>query len=100
MGHITFTANSMASCEELLQECIGEPTSVIRHPEVAVIMGSDSDLPVMSAGCKILEDFGVKSQVTIVSAHRTPERMVEFAKSAAARGIKVIIAGAGGICLG
>jgi phosphoribosylaminoimidazole carboxylase len=61
-------------------------------------MGSDSDLPVMAAGCQILEEFGVKPHVTIVSAHRTPGRMVEFAKSAASRGVKVIIAGAGGIC--
>jgi len=60
-------------------------------------MGSDSDLPVMAAGCQILEDFGVVPDVTVVSAHRTPERMVEFAKSAILRGVKVIIAGAGGI---
>jgi len=98
MGHITFTANSMASCEALLAQCIGEEVSSESLPEVAVIMGSDSDLPVMAAGCQILEDFGVKPHVTIVSAHRTPERMVEFAKSAASRGVKVIIAGAGGIC--
>lgn len=97
MGHITFTANSMAACEQLLGRLIPMKESAGMHPEVAVIMGSDSDLPVMAAGCQILEDFGVKSQVTIVSAHRTPERMVEFAKSAASRGIKVIIAGAGGM---
>lgn len=100
MGHITFTASSMSTCEELLEQCIGEEASVVGHPEVAVIMGSDSDLPVMAAGCRILEDFGVASQVTIVSAHRTPERMVDFAKSAASRGVKVIIAGAGGKSLG
>jgi len=94
MGHITFVGKTMAECEELLQECIGGEFDV--HAEVAVIMGSDSDLPVMAAGCQILEDFGVKPFVTIVSAHRTPERMVEFAKGAAARGVKVIIAGAGG----
>jgi len=98
MGHITFTANSMASCEALLAQCIGEEVSSESLPEVAVIMGSDSDLPVMAAGCQILEDFGLKPHVTIVSAHRTPERMVEFAKSAASRGVKVIIAGAGGTC--
>lgn len=98
MGHITFTASSMASCEALLAKCIGEEgVSSESLPEVAVIMGSDSDLPVMAVGCQILEDFGVKPHVTIVSAHRTPERMVEFAKTAASRGVKVIIAGAGGI---
>jgi phosphoribosylaminoimidazole carboxylase len=97
MGHITFTAANMATCEEMLKRCMGEETSVVSHPEVAVIMGSDSDLPVMAAGCQVLEDFGVKPEVTIVSAHRTPERMVEFAKCATTRGIKVIIAGAGGM---
>jgi len=64
--------------------------------EVAVIMGSDSDLPCMQAACAILDDFGVPYEVSIVSAHRTPERMVNYAKSALGRGIKVIIAGAGG----
>jgi phosphoribosylaminoimidazole carboxylase len=97
MGHITYTAKTMANCEELLAQTIGDVPTATPQYEVAVIMGSDSDLPVMAAGCKILEDFGVKPEVTIVSAHRTPERMVEFAKSAAGRGIKVIIAGAGGI---
>ena len=97
MGHITFTANSMAECEDLLSQCIGEGERRKRPSEVAVIMGSDSDLPVMSPGCQILENFGIQPDVTIVSAHRTPERMVEFAKSAASRGVKVIIAGAGGI---
>ena len=99
MGHITFTASSMALCEALLEKCIGEEDSKVSHAEVAVIMGSDSDLPVMAAGCQVLEDFGVMPLVTIVSAHRTPDRMVEFAKSASSRGIKVIIAGAGGSIL-
>jgi phosphoribosylaminoimidazole carboxylase len=98
MGHITFTARSMSECEKLLDRCL-ETEQVGRTSEVAVIMGSDSDLPVMSAGCQILEDFGVVPNVTIVSAHRTPERMVEFAKSAVERGVKVIIAGAGGTFL-
>lgn len=97
MGHITFIAPNMAACESLLAEALGKKTREEVQAEVAVIMGSDSDLPVMAAGCQILEDFGVKPQVTIVSAHRTPERMVEFAKSAANRGVKVIIAGAGGM---
>jgi len=65
-------------------------------PKVAIIMGSDSDLPVMSAAVEILEQFGIEKEVTVVSAHRTPERMVSYAKEAAGRGIQVIIAGAGG----
>ncbi|KAG0637182.1 Phosphoribosylaminoimidazole carboxylase pure domain-containing protein [Tuber brumale] len=59
-------------------------------------MGSDSDLPVMKAGAEILKKFGVEYEVTIVSAHRTPDRMATFAKSARDRGLKAIIAGAGG----
>ncbi|HUC87397.1 MAG TPA: 5-(carboxyamino)imidazole ribonucleotide mutase [Candidatus Saccharimonadales bacterium] len=66
------------------------------NPVVGIIMGSDSDLPVMSEAAKILEEFGVAHEVTIVSAHRTPERMMEYAGQAAGRGIKIIIAGAGG----
>lgn len=65
-------------------------------PRVAVIMGSDSDLPVMRAAGGILSQLGVDSELTIVSAHRTPLRMVEYARTAAERGIRVIIAGAGG----
>lgn len=64
--------------------------------KVAIIMGSDSDLPVMHEAAEILEDFGIEHKVTIVSAHRTPERMYEFARTAEANGYKVIIAGAGG----
>lgn len=63
---------------------------------VGIIMGSDSDLPVMEEAKKLLDEFGVSSEITIVSAHRTPDRMVEYAKTASSRGIKVIIAGAGG----
>lgn len=63
---------------------------------VGIIMGSDSDLPVMQEAIAICTEFGVPYEVAIVSAHRTPERMVEYAKSACKRGIKVIIAGAGG----
>ncbi len=64
--------------------------------DVGIIMGSDSDLPVMSEAAKVLDDFGVSYEITIVSAHRTPDRMYEYAKSAAERGLKLIIAGAGG----
>ena len=65
-------------------------------PLVGVIMGSDSDLPVMQAAIDVLVDFGVPHEVRIVSAHRTPEVMVDYAKSAVDRGLKVIVAGAGG----
>ncbi len=65
-------------------------------PLVGIIMGSDSDLPVMEEAKKLLDEFNVPSEITIVSAHRTPDRMVAYAKSASSRGIKVIIAGAGG----
>ncbi|MBD2666527.1 N5-carboxyaminoimidazole ribonucleotide mutase [Richelia sinica FACHB-800] len=64
--------------------------------EVGIIMGSDSDLPTMKDAIAICEEFGVECEVAIVSAHRTPERMVEYAQTAHQRGIKVIIAGAGG----
>ncbi|WP_414753906.1 5-(carboxyamino)imidazole ribonucleotide mutase [Anabaena sp. CCY 9910] len=65
-------------------------------PLVGIIMGSDSDLPTMKEAIAICEEFGVENEVAIVSAHRTPERMVEYAQTAHHRGIKVIIAGAGG----
>ena len=65
-------------------------------PEVGIIMGSKSDLPVMQDAVEILKLLGVRVEVTIVSAHRTPDRMFDYAKSAASRGLKVIIAGAGG----
>jgi 5-(carboxyamino)imidazole ribonucleotide mutase len=67
-----------------------------QHPEIGIIMGSDSDLPTMESAITVCEHFGVSYEVGIVSAHRTPERMVEYAKTAHERGIKVIIAGAGG----
>ena len=63
---------------------------------VGVIMGSDSDWPVMSAAAAALEEFGVPHEVRVVSAHRTPRDMVSYASSAASRGLRVIIAGAGG----
>ncbi|UCS94529.1 5-(carboxyamino)imidazole ribonucleotide mutase [Echinicola marina] len=64
--------------------------------QVGIIMGSKSDLPIMSEAAKALEDLGVGYEITIVSAHRTPRRMIEYAEGARQRGIKVIIAGAGG----
>ena len=65
-------------------------------PLVGVIMGSQSDWPTMAHAVQILEEFGIGHEVRIVSAHRTPDRLVEYAKSAANRGLKAIIAGAGG----
>lgn len=64
--------------------------------EVAIIMGSQSDLPIMKDAAEILKTLGVKFELTIVSAHRTPDRLFEFSRSAASKGLKVIIAGAGG----
>src|SRR5882757_8457260 len=65
-------------------------------PLVGVIMGSDSDWPVMAAAAEALAEFGVPHEVSVVSAHRTPGRMLEYARDAADRGLRVIIAGAGG----
>ncbi|MGH7885958.1 MAG: 5-(carboxyamino)imidazole ribonucleotide mutase [Thermodesulfobacteriota bacterium] len=65
-------------------------------PIVSIVMGSDSDLEIMKEAATVLEDFNIDAEVTIVSAHRTPERLFEFAKNAHERGVKVIIAGAGG----
>ena len=65
-------------------------------PQVAVVMGSDSDLPTLQPAVTVLEEFGVKVEVRVLSAHRTPLEMVSFAKEAHQRGLKVIVAGAGG----
>ncbi len=65
-------------------------------PQVSIIMGSDSDLPVMQDAARVMEEFGIAYEITIVSAHRTPQRMMRFAEQAHVRGIRVIIAGAGG----
>ncbi len=64
--------------------------------DVLIIMGSDSDLPVMSESAKVLDEIGISYNLTVVSAHRTPDRMYEYAKKAATQGYKSIIAGAGG----
>ena len=63
---------------------------------VGIIMGSKSDLPVMEGAQRVLQELGVECEMTVVSAHRTPERMVDYARSAADRGVGVIVAGAGG----
>ena len=66
------------------------------NPRVGIIMGSDSDLPVMQEAAKVLRELQVSYEMTIVSAHRTPQRLYDYAKSARDRGLQVIIAGAGG----
>ncbi|MDF1611389.1 5-(carboxyamino)imidazole ribonucleotide mutase [Melioribacteraceae bacterium 09-Me] len=70
--------------------------SMKSKPEIGIIMGSDSDYPVMEKAIEVLKEFHVSFEVKIVSAHRTPKRMKEYAESAIEKGIKVIIAGAGG----
>ncbi|KAI9844728.1 MAG: phosphoribosylaminoimidazole carboxylase ade2 [Thelocarpon superellum] len=115
MGHITIVAETMATAEGYMapllaaEDMDGAPaTGQVRgrsdHVEkpskgaavVAVTMGSDSDLPVLQPGIALLYVLGIPFEVTITSAHRTPERMYRFAREAASRGIKVIIAAAGG----
>ena len=66
------------------------------NARVGIIMGSKSDLPIMQQAADVLTELGVEFEMTIVSAHRTPERMMDYANSAVSRGLKVIIAGAGG----
>jgi 5-(carboxyamino)imidazole ribonucleotide mutase len=66
------------------------------NPLVGVVMGSDSDWSVMSDAAEALKEFGIDYEVEVLSAHRTPEKMIEWGKAASSRGIKVIIAGAGG----
>lgn len=64
--------------------------------QVGIIMGSDSDLPVMSEAAKVLDELGISYELTVVSAHRTPKRLFDYSETAVSRGLKVIIAGAGG----
>jgi 5-(carboxyamino)imidazole ribonucleotide mutase len=76
---------------------IYEPSTMNNNtPKVAIIMGSKSDLNVMQDAADVLAELGVEYEITVVSAHRTPDRMFSYARAAADRGIKVIIAGAGG----
>ena len=67
-----------------------------KKPVVSIIMGSDSDLPIMKSSAEILDQFGVPYEITVLSAHRTPEKAVEYAKGARDRGIQVVVAAAGG----
>ena len=122
MGHVTVTASSDAEISARLLRLLWDlpdrgpmeydaerdidiepdvpitplPGHSHSQPLVGVIMGSDSDLPVMLPAARILDRFKVPYELTIVSAHRTPDRLVEYARSAAPRGLRIIVAGAGG----
>jgi 5-(carboxyamino)imidazole ribonucleotide mutase len=73
-----------------------QSTSTANHPLVGVIMGSDSDLDIMSQAAKLFDEFDVAYEMRVISAHRTPDEMAQYASKAAGRGLQVIIAGAGG----
>ena len=75
---------------------MSEPSATTPPPSVGVVMGSDSDWPVMEAAVTALEELGVGCEVDVVSAHRMPEEMLEYGRSAQGRGLRVIVAGAGG----
>ncbi|KAM6577066.1 hypothetical protein CsatB_028903 [Cannabis sativa] len=99
MGHITIVGPSKADVEKRLDSLLNRESfdsQSAATPHVGIIMGSDSDLPVMKDAAKILAMFDVPYEVRIVSAHRTPENMFSYASGARDRGIQVIIAGAGG----
>jgi phosphoribosylaminoimidazole carboxylase PurE protein len=106
MGHINITADSHAEIDSSLSRILElerishddmpDVCRIGKCPLVAVIMGSQSDLPTMQDAVNILKEFGVPYEVDIVSAHRTPEKLMHYSRSAASRGIQVIIAGAGG----
>jgi len=117
MGHITIVADSDAQLRDRLRPLLqtlpsGNSAAEITkyapiqpspgsghsnlYPLVGVIMGSDSDLPVMLPAARMLDRFNIPYELTIVSAHRTPDRLIEYARSASSRGLRVIIAGAGG----
>ncbi|KAL7746961.1 phosphoribosylaminoimidazole carboxylase ade2 [Sorochytrium milnesiophthora] len=102
MGHVTIVADTFVELKQRTERILGAMTDQSGAPQlepsplVGVIMGSDSDLPTMKPCAQLLEEFGVPFELTIVSAHRTPQRMMDYARSAHERGIKVIIAAAGG----
>ena len=101
MGHITVTGRhaveAQAKLDQVMAIAAGDADAQANvPPSVGIIMGSDSDLPTMAAAAETLESFGIGVEVTVVSAHRTPQRMFDYAKSAAGRGLRCIIAGAGG----
>lgn len=115
MGHITIIGDSDAQVRERLRPLLKALPGAAKeevdlyapplpaagghshsHPLVGIIMGSDSDLPTMLPAAHILDSFKIPYELTIVSAHRTPDRLTKYAREAAGRGVRVIIAGAGG----
>lgn len=100
MGHWTLCASDLGTLANQLRDIWGAGAKMEpipnKQPLVGIIMGSDSDLPTMEPAAKMLERFQVPFELTIVSAHRTPDRMFEYARSARERGLRVLIAGAGG----
>ncbi|MDZ4763721.1 MAG: 5-(carboxyamino)imidazole ribonucleotide synthase [Chloroflexota bacterium] len=96
LGHITLVGASVAELAPRIAALTNATLQIAVRPSVGIIMGSDSDLPIMRAAAEVLRDFAIPFELTIVSAHRTPERMVEYAKQAHQRGLRAIIAGAGG----
>jgi phosphoribosylaminoimidazole carboxylase len=97
MGHITIVGEGMPQVLHQVRTLVPSETLLPEsRPLVGLIMGSDSDLPILEPAAQILQKFQVPFELTIVSAHRTPDRMVEYAKTAHSRGLQVIIAGAGG----
>ena len=105
MGHINVCGDSVASVDSMLSTLLSLeeiPVSLLpgnnlqSTPLVGIIMGSQSDLPTMNAAIQVLKDFEVPYEVDIVSAHRTPDKLMDYSRSAADRGLRVIIAGAGG----
>lgn len=96
MAHINFTASTLTDLQSKMTPFHENLTMHKAKPLVGIIMGSDSDLPTMRAAADILSEFGVPFELTVVSAHRTPKRLYEYSTSAVSRGLRVIIAGAGG----
>lgn len=119
IGHLTALSGSLSDCVNRMRlveaKAAGDDALVVRYTsevamteaalghqervsagKVGIIMGSESDLPTMAPAAEVLEELGVEVEVTVVSAHRTPDRMAEYARAAPARGLNAIIAGAGG----
>jgi phosphoribosylaminoimidazole carboxylase len=94
MAHVTIVGEAMQIVLEHAN--VLATANITPRPVVGVIMGSDSDLPTVKPACALLQSFNVPFEVDFVSAHRTPDRMVEYARTAHERGIQVIIAAAGG----
>ncbi len=89
-----FHVTVCVSCEFEIK--IQKRTVMSTKPRVSIVMGSDSDLDIMRESAKTLEEFGIEYEIDVTSAHRSPDRTAEFARKAAGRGVRVIIAGAGG----